>query len=421
VARTGTNLEAVAEFNVSVVLDAVRRRPAGVARSELITLTGLSGMTVSNVCRRLVEDGLVTETVLPAAGRGKPPKILRLNPDGGFAVGVHIDPAVVTYVVVDLAGSVRHHLRTRTPTVRDPAKVVGEMAAAVDDLLAQSSVDRARVLGIGIAAPGPIDAVAGVVINPPMLPDWHTVHLREALSAETGLPVLLEKDATAAVVAELWFAEPEGSRDFVFVYYGTGFAAGIASGGDVLRGFSSNAGDAGHLTVDPTGPVCWCGRRGCVGNMTVPRALVERAVERSVLPRASAGNMDDVLDVGEAFGRLADAVDAGDAAAVEIFTDAVQALARAVVVIANFLDIEEVVFGGPFWDRMAPLALSVLPQAVLEDRALVLPHKIRFAESSVPVDVAAVGAATLVLDEAFSPRPRSLLLTAPTEAGGGLA
>ncbi len=420
-ARTGTNLEAVAEFNVSVVLDAVRRRPAGVARSELITLTGLSGMTVSNVCRRLVEDGLATETVLPATGRGKPPKILRLNPDGGFAVGVHIDPAVVTYVVVDLAGAVRHHLRTRTPTVRDPAKVVGEMASAVDDLLAQSSVDRTRVLGIGIAAPGPIDAAAGVVINPPMLPDWHTVHLREALSAATGMPVLLEKDATAAVVAELWFAEPEGSRDFVFVYYGTGFAAGIASGGDVLRGFSSNAGDAGHLTVDPTGPVCWCGRRGCVGNMTVPRALVERAVERSVLPRASAGNMDDVLDVGEAFGRLADAVDAGDAVAVKIFTEAVEALARAVVVIANFLDIEEVVFGGPFWDRMAPLALSVLPQAVLEDRALVLPHKIRFAESSVPVDVAAVGAATLVLDEAFSPRPRSLLLTAPAEVEGGLA
>lgn len=421
VARTGTNLWAVAEFNVSVVLDAIRRRPVGIARSELATLTGLSGMTVSNVCRRLVEGELVTETVMPAVGRGKPPKILRLNPGGGFAVGVHIDPAVVTYVLVDLAGVVRHHVRTQTPTVRNPAKVVGEMAATIDSLLAEGAVDRTKILGIGIASPGPINADTGVVLNPPMLPDWHTVHLRNDLSAATGLPVLLEKDVTAAVVAELWFAEPEGSRDFLFVYYGTGFAAGIASGGDVLRGSSSNAGDAGHLTVDPDGPVCWCGRRGCVGNMTVPRALVERAIEQSVLSASSIGSLDDVLDVGAAFSRLADAADEGDPAAVAIISSAARALARAVVVIANFLDLEEVVFGGPFWDRMAPLVLSVLPGAVRDDAALVVPHALRFVESTVSIDVAAVGAATLVLDEAFSPRPRSLLLATPVEDSAGLA
>jgi hypothetical protein len=217
VARTGTNISAVAEFNVSVVLDAIRRRPGGIARGDLVALTALSGMTVSNVCRRLVDAGLVTESVLPAAGRGKPPKIVRLDPDGGFAIGVHIDPAVVTYVVVDLAGQVRDHVSTHTPTVQHPARVVGEMVVTIEKLLDESGVDRSKLLGIGVAAPGPINATTGVVLNPPMLPNWHRVGLRGSLSVAMDLPVLLEKDTTAAVVAELWFAAPEASRDFAFV------------------------------------------------------------------------------------------------------------------------------------------------------------------------------------------------------------
>ena len=409
-ARTGTNLWAVAEFNQLVVLDAIRRQPEGVARSDLATITALSGMTVSTVCRRLLEAGLVTETVRPANGRGKPPKVVRLDPRGGFAIGVHIDPAVVTYVVVDVAGQVRDHVRTQTPTVQDPKKVVGELAEAIEGLIVHAEIDRSKVLGIGIASPGPINIATGVVLKPPMLPNWHSVDLRNSLSTATGLPVVLEKDSTAAVVAELWFAEPESRQNFMFVYYGTGFATGMALGGDVLRGVSSNAGDSGHITVDPHGPVCWCGRHGCVGNMTVPRAVVEQAISRSILSELWVGKTDDALQIGAAFNELADAADAGDSRAIAIFSDAGKALAHAVVVMVNLLDVEEVVFGGPFWDRIAPVVLSVLPNAVHQDPALVLSHTIRFVESKIPVDVAAVGAATLVLDEAFSPHPTTRLL-----------
>ncbi|GAA5185692.1 ROK family transcriptional regulator [Rugosimonospora acidiphila] len=413
---TGVNLGALAEFNVAVVLDAIRRHPSGVARTEISTLTALSGMTVSNVCRRLVEAGLVTEEAAPARGRGKPPKILTLNPDGGFAVGVHIDPAVVTYVLIDLAGRVRERMRTATPTVQNAAKVVGEMAARLDALLLSAGVDRAKVLGIGVASPGPIDPETGVVLNPPMLPGWHRVELRRALSIVTGLPVLIEKDATAAVVSELWFSEPDERRDFAFVYYGTGFATGIAIAGSAVRGVSSNAGDAGHISVDPDGPICACGRRGCVGVVTVPRALVEQAVRDGVLTGAQVGDTADVLQVGTAFGLLADAAAVGDAQAMEILTGAARHIARAVVVVVDLLDVGEVVFGGPFWPQIAPFALTTLPDAVHSDPGLVVPHRIRFSESAIASDVAAVGAATLVLDDSFSPRAEALRIRNPDEA-----
>ncbi|MEU4232616.1 ROK family transcriptional regulator [Nonomuraea sp. NPDC026600] len=410
--RTGTNLPAVGEYNQTVVLDAIRRRPEGITRSELAALTGLSGMTVTKVCRRLLDAGLVDEHGTRTSGPGKPPAVVKLNPSGGFAIGVHIDPAAVTYVLVDLSGTVRDHSRTGTPTAGDPSAVIDEMANAIEALIVGSAVDRSRILGIGIASPGPVNVDEGVLLNPPMMPNWYRVALRRSLAEATGLPVLLEKDATAAVVAELWFAVPGSSRDFAFMYYGTGLGTGLSVAGEVVRGVSSNAGDAGHITVDPDGPVCACGRRGCVGYITVPRALVERAVLDGVLSAAEAGDLDDTVDVDAAFSRLAALAAAGRPEARAILIDVARSLARAIVVIVNLLDIDEVIFGGPFWARISPVILDALPDAVRDDPALVPPHPIRFAQSAIPVDVAAVGAATLVLDNTFSPRPSALLLTA---------
>jgi predicted NBD/HSP70 family sugar kinase len=408
--RTGTNLPAVGEYNQTVVLDAIRRRPEGITRSEIASVIGLSGMTVTNVCRRLLDAKLVEEHGTRIAGPGKPAAVLKLNAGGRFAVGVHIDPASVTYVLVDLSGAVRAHSRTGTPTTGDPRAVISQMAGAIEALVAGSGVDRARILGIGIASPGPVNVEDGIVLNPPMMPNWHRVPLRRALGEATGLPVLLEKDTTAAVVAELWFAEPGSSRDFAFMYYGIGLGTGIALSGEVVRGTSSNAGDAGHITVDPSGPVCSCGRRGCVGYITVPRALVERGMQRGVLDSAQVGDLGDMAEVDAAFTRLMAAGATGDPRVADILAETARALARSIVVIVNLLDIDEVVFGGPFWSPVSSAILTALPDAVRSDPALIPSHPVRFTRSAIPVDVAAVGAATLVLDNTFSPRPSALLL-----------
>jgi predicted NBD/HSP70 family sugar kinase len=115
--------------------------------------------------------------------------------------------------------------------------------------------------------------------------------------------------------------------------------------------------------------------------------------------------------VDAALGRLADLAEDGQPEAKAILVGAARALARAIVVIVNLLDIDEVVFGGPFWARISSVVLDALPAAVREDPALLASHPVRFVESTIPVDVAAVGAATLVLDNTFSPRPSALLLT----------
>ncbi|WP_286346007.1 ROK family transcriptional regulator [Frondihabitans sucicola] len=411
--RTGTNLPAIGGYNQAVVLDAIRRAEDGLSRVELAERTGLSAQTIGNVSRRLLDAGLVIETGKIVNGPGKPRTILQLESRGSYAVGVHIDPAVITYVVLDLRGSIVSHSRTRTPSASQPDQVVDLMARSIDHLIDDSGVDRSLVLGVGIASPGPIDADAGIVLDPPMLPRWQDVPLRAALSEATGLPVLLEKDVTAAAVAELWFSSRNGRANFAFVYYGTGFGTGLVINREAVRGASSNAGDAGHITVDAGGRVCICGRRGCVGDLITPRSLVRQAVEAGLLPLPPATE-DDLLDLASivsSLHRLAELAGSGDPAATKILHDAGRHLARAIVVIVNLLDLDEIVFGGPFWEEISGAILEVLPFAVESSEALIPKHGLRFERSAVGEDVAAVGAAVLVLDHAFSPRPSAMLIS----------
>jgi hypothetical protein len=202
--RRGTNLPRMGDFNESVVLDAIRRVPAGLSRVELIELTGLSAQTVSNICRRLLDTGLAREAGTSSTGSGKPRRLLQVNAEARYAVGVHLDPAVVTLVVLDLLGRVVARAQRPTPQAADPDHTLAEMGESINALVAESGVPPGAILGLGIAAPGPVDVAAGLVIAPPELVGWGRVPLRDQLGEATGLPVLLDKDVIAAAVAERW-------------------------------------------------------------------------------------------------------------------------------------------------------------------------------------------------------------------------
>lgn len=418
--RRGTNLPAIGGYNRTVVLDAIRREADGASRSEVAERTGLSAQTVTNVARRLIDEGLVREGGTVIRGPGKPRTLLHLVAAGRLAVGVHVDPAVITAVLLDLEGSVLRHASSPTPSASRPDDVVALVARLVDGLIGDAGVDRAAVLGVGIAAPGPIDVGEGLVLDPPMLPLWRHVPLRSALATATGLPVLLEKDVTAAAVAELWFGDG-GRRNLAFVYYGTGVGTGLVLGGEPVRGASSNAGDSGHIMVASRGRRCTCGRIGCVGELITPHALVRQAVEGGVLGRgdvsdealaeaAASGDAVDMRLIGEAFHALAARADAADERALRIVRAAARHLADAIVIQVNLLDLDEVVCGGPFWQPISRIVLELLPEEVRRSPTLIAKHPVRIVESAIGDDVAAVGAACLVLDNAFSPRPTAMLI-----------
>ncbi|WP_310521912.1 ROK family transcriptional regulator [Agromyces aerolatus] len=406
-ARRGTNLPRVADYNQMLVLDLVRRS-SGISRVELVQQTGLSTQTMSNIARRLVDAGLIRESGRVHAGTGAPRAIFEVEAAGRYAVGLHIDPARLTCILLDLAGEVVVSNVRPTPKSSDPEDVLNAIEASISTLLVSAGVPRDRVAGIGVATPGPIDAAQGAVIGAPNLPGWDLVPLRRELEARLQLPVIIEKDSTAAALGEVWSAR-ESASNFAFVYLGTGVAAGIVLDGEVMRGSSSNIGDIGHLSADPDGPICYCGGRGCLSATGMPATLVASAVEAGILPGVDG---DDAYAVELALAELGRLAGEGDERAIGILDRAAEGFGRVAGQLANMLDLDAIVFGGPEWGTFRPSFLRIVPDLVERLFMGSELHEVAVRGTSLGDHVGAVGAASLAMWATTFDAPRQLNLPA---------
>lgn len=405
--RRGTNLPRMGDFNQSVILEVIRRSGEGLSRIELAEATGLSAQTVTNITRRLLDDEIIAEAGRIINGPGKPRVTLRLNAMSRLSIGVHLDPAVMTFVLLDLAGNVVRRVTRRTPA-REPRRIVAEMARTIDELIEEGQVSRSAISGIGVAAPGPLDAEKGTIIDPPKLIGWHRVPLRAVLAEATGFAVTVEKDTTAAAMGELWMGQGPIEDSFLFIYLGTGIGAALSRDGDVVRGSTQNLGEVGHIMVDPQGPQCSCGARGCVEVVCTPQAIVEQAERAMVFDDDREGH--DVETVDARFTQLCERAAAGEAPAEDVLRESAAKMSVLIAALTNMLDVQRVVLGGPFWSRLSEVYLRELPDQVERRSATRALRSIPLAGTIVGDDVAAVGAACVVLDSVLSPRASSLYL-----------
>lgn len=387
----GAHVPGVGHFNSSVVLELIRRSPGGIERTALADRSGLSTQTISNVTRRLISSGLVNERAGPANGPGKPPAVLSLKVDSRFAVGIHLDPAELSVTVLNLNGECVSSAR-QAITVTEPAHVMTQMADLVADVVNSSGVDRRVLFGLGVATPGPLDAQTGTV-RPPRLPGWDRVPLRDTLANLTGLPILMERDVDVGAIGELW-RHPDVD-DFVFVYYGTGLNSAIVLGRQVIRGTRHRAGRLAHMWSGSGGPPCNCGKYGCLGRNIEPGTVIARGQSAGV----TGGSLADMAEAAQSHPAVA-----------EVLADVGSRLAEGIVTVAGFLDIPRIRIGGPHWAVVADHARPVILDAVqaAEKSGRCGPLQI---DETVEEDIAATGAASMVLDSAFSPHTDDIILT----------
>ncbi|MFJ4562287.1 ROK family protein [Streptomyces caelestis] len=345
----GANLLALRSHNTALVLDLLRTAGSdGISRLELAERTGLTPQAVSKITARLREDGLAAEAGRRASTGGKPRTVLRLVPEAGHAVGVHLDRDEVRAVLVDLRGTVvgerraaldlgagaRAVLAAVTDAVRvtapdaERAGVADAERATVADAVRATAPDAERagvadaervtvadagpltvpevlpagpllapagsLLGVGVALPGPLDHVRGVLHRVTGFPEWDGFPLREALAERLGVPVVVDKDTNAAA---LGLAAGGGGGSFAYLHLGTGLGAGLVIGGSVHRGARTGAGEFGHQVIQLDGPPCTCGDRGCVEALclgAVARGDVEEAAR---VLGAGAANLVGLLDI----------------------------------------------------------------------------------------------------------------------------
>ncbi|MGK5680994.1 ROK family transcriptional regulator [Actinoplanes sp. URMC 104] len=401
--RRGSNLPRVGDYNQLLVLDLVRRH-VNIDRVELSGRTGLSGQTVSNICRRLVAAGLIEEAGRAEAGTGARRTMFRIVPQGQYSVGLHIDPARMSLVLLNLAGEVEEHASLVTPSSDGPEDVLRAVVEAVGDLVRRRGIPLPRLAGLGVSTPGPV--MADAVVGPPNLRGWGVVRLRAELESRTGLPVVLEKDTIAAATGELWVGGGE-LTDFAFIYLGTGIGAGVVLGGEVLRGVSDNLGEIGHLTGDPDGPRCYCGGRGCIAITCAPVHLVAAGTGLGLLPPVPP---EDHLAVEAALARLCALADAGDPRALSVVEGSARAIGRVAGQLANVFDLDTVILGGPNWPALSQTYLRVVPPIPASLLTVRDVHSVTVRGTTLSENGGAIGAASLVMSSRISARSERLLL-----------
>ncbi|MFF2325515.1 MULTISPECIES: ROK family protein [unclassified Streptomyces] len=302
--NSGANLPTLRSHNAALVLDLLRAAgERGISRLELAERTGLTPQAVSKITARLRAEGLATEAGRLASTGGKPRTVLRLVPDAGHAVGMHLDRDELTVVLVDLAGEV---VADRVEPLDFGAPADEVIAAAAHAVAAVRGEDaRVRdeggrpgdlpVLGVGVAVPGPLDHQGGVLHRVTGFPQWDGYPLRDVLAARTGLPVVVDKDTNAAA---LGFAlRAGGADDFAYLHLGTGLGAGLVLGGRLHRGARTGAGEFGHQTVQLDGPVCGCGGRGCIEALCLAAVARGDVAEAARVLGAGAANLVALLDI----------------------------------------------------------------------------------------------------------------------------
>ncbi len=393
----------------AAVLDVIRAAGT-ISRVGLITATGLTGATISTVVRGLIEDGLVVETGRAESTGGKRRVLLQLDHSARYAVGVHLDHAGITYVLTNLGGSVVGRISRPGAGAAKPADVVARMADEVAALVGSVGIDADRVLGIGLVSPGPLSAATGMALPPPSMRQWSDFPVDTALGQATGLPVLLDNDATAAALGEHWSGGVDNAATVAAVYMGTGIGAGLLVNGIAYRGASGNAGEVGHICLDPDGPQCWCGARGCVEALAGPAAVVAAARADKALAKTAGLTGRRTRSVAADFAAVSRAARKGEPAAVALLERSARYLAVATRTLANIMDLEVVVLTGPSFAIAGAIYTPILQEEL--DRAFFsrANHAVRVRLSASAATASAIGAAAMVLQSELVPLHHGLRL-----------
>lgn len=334
----------VRDINQTLFLHLIRERQP-VSRADLAKATGLRAGTVSAIVGRLIAQGLVYEGVAGPSSGGRPPLYLYVNADSAYVLAIDIGVRDTVYAVFDFNG--RMLMQQALLTHGRPTAFLGRLAEQARATMS-TQFPRARFHAVGVSVPGLVDRAEQRLVVSPNL-EWRDVAIGSTLEQAFGLPVFVENDANAAALGELWYGPTEEARirTLLFVLVVEGIGTGLIINGQLHVGTRIGLGGFGHMTLDPSGPRCTCGRRGCWEALASNRATLER-YRHLVRGRRTASSMVDLL-------RLAQQ---GDAAAERAIVATAAYLGDGIASLAHGLSPEAIVIGGEIasaWERIGPL------------------------------------------------------------------
>jgi predicted NBD/HSP70 family sugar kinase len=368
------------------VLDLIRHGHAS-TRGEVLEVTGLSRMTVSQRLDALLAAGMIVEGDTKEATGGRRRRSLMFNTAQSRAVAVAVDTTHTRIALTDLGGDVIAEDEIDVPVDNGPSVVLDRIATTLAALLDKHSVGPDRLCGVGLSLPGPIDPDSGRPSQPPILPGWDAYPVAEHLQAGLpGVPVLTANDADAAALGE-YAAGFVGVRSLCLVKVSTGIGTGIVINGRSYTGADGGAGDIGHVGVWPLSETrCQCGGQGCLAAVASGRAV---AAELTELGIAAASGRD-----------VRDLLRAGNVEAADLTQRAGRRIGEVMATVVCVINPQVVLIGGAL--ASAPLLAGIRETLY----RVALPRATRHMTlqlGALGEDAAVAGLTRLVVDHEFSP------------------
>lgn len=263
--------------------------------AQISRVTGLAKSTVSMALAELKREAIVVEGASESPGGvGRPATALTLNPRAGTCIGILVGLTEIQLILADVAHTVMFDKTVHLPLDYSPQGAQVIVRELIDEAYKNQRLKRSGLIGVGIAMGGPVNPVNGTVIRAGGMPDWAGVDLRDFFGPMfPGVPIFCDNESNCSAIAEMTWGAAQGHDEFIVYTLSLGVGGAIVVGGKVLRGIAGGAGEFGHMVIDPEGPPCRCGNRGCLETYANFRDRLKEA--EAVFGRAM--EVDEAVDL----------------------------------------------------------------------------------------------------------------------------
>ncbi len=333
--------------NTLIIMDCIREY-GPITKKDIQSKTGLSWGAVSNITAELLVKKIIYEAKSTDSLIGRTPFNIDINTGNNLIIGIDINAAGLSAVLMDLKCKVQKSMNTDIVS-QEKEGIIEEIKNLIYLLIKDKRINKKNIIGIGAAMQGAVDAENGVSVFSPYFPDWKEIHLGDILKKEFEIPVFLDHDPNCMALAERWLGVAKGIKNLLFIRLSMGgIGMSIVINGEIYRGANGNAGELGHVIVENNGPRCTCGNYGCLEVFASGRSLlqkVEKAVKMGRFVSLSGNSGKDSRD-NITIDSIIETARKGDSHIRELFEEAGTYMGISLSNMINLFNPELIVIGG---------------------------------------------------------------------------
>ena len=356
-------------------------------RNDLVRETSLSQATVFRITRQLVEEKVIKQSQRRRGSVGRPSPALEINERYASVLGLSLSMTSTRALLMDLCGGVYQEVSLPLEWHAGPDGILDPLRKVVETILDGDSIEASKLAGVGLAIPGHLNRQQGISISYTRVPDWQNVPIHELLERWTGAEVSMIGYAPALALAEQMEQSDPEPDGLLCVEVEENIAMGSIVHGKVLEGANGNAGELAHITVDPAGPICYCGNAGCLEMAATCQTVIDEAVRSELLP----GN-DEVT-----YERVVELARDGNAFAARLLGRVAGTLGIGVATAINLFNPDVLVLKGTFF-RAKGLVMDPLLNTLKERALPTMTERLRVEQSKLGENAAARGAGRLAIE-----------------------